>query len=199
MHDGGVAARSEVGCSPAPGGGSAASESKGGQKQAYERAHHLSDVRRSHRVPPFEGWLLGWRAMRAQDLMTSDVLTLPASATVAEASALVSEYEVRHVPIVGDNGALVGVLTDRDLQRVDGLLAHEVENREAAEHVLGARVTGLLGGVPPTCTPDTHVDALIDLFLSERLGAIVVTDPDAKVLGIVSVLDVLAAARGRLG
>ncbi len=47
-------------------------------------------------------------------VMTSPVTSLDASATVAEATLLMAERSIRHVPVRRD-GALVGVVTERDL------------------------------------------------------------------------------------
>lgn len=137
--------------------------------------------------------------MRAADLMTDDVLTLPVTATVADAVSLIAENEVRHVPLVDADGRLSAVLSDRDVRRIDGLLAVDVGDTEAADNVLAAPVTGLVGGPPLSIDTTTEADDIIDVFLRERVGALVVTDPDQRVVGIVSVLDVLAAAKGRLG
>ncbi|MFK7987241.1 MAG: HPP family protein [Sandaracinaceae bacterium] len=137
--------------------------------------------------------------MRAADLMTNDVFTLPVTATVADAVSLIAENEVRHIPLVDADGRLSAVLSDRDVRRIDGLLAVDVGDAEAAEHVLAAPITGLVGGPPLSIDTTTEVDDIIDVFLAERVGALVVTDPDQRVVGIVSVLDVLAAAKGRLG
>lgn len=47
-------------------------------------------------------------------VMTSPVMSLDASATVAEATLMMAERSIRHVPVRRD-GALVGVVTERDL------------------------------------------------------------------------------------
>ena len=136
--------------------------------------------------------------MRASDLMTTDVMTLPHDATVAEAIAALTELEVRHVPLVKD-GRLVAVLSDRDLRQVDGLIAVGVGQKKRETNVLDAQVSQLIGATPITCSPDASADDVIDILVGERIGAVVVVDDDQRVLGIVSTIDVLAAAHGRLG
>ena len=56
--------------------------------------------------------------MIARELMTGRPATLTAQATIAEAWDMMRELEIRHVPVTQD-GALVGMLSDRDLARVD--------------------------------------------------------------------------------
>ncbi len=52
---------------------------------------------------------------QAQDLMTSPLLTLRSDASVDEAIAMVAEQRIRHLPVVGADGKLVGLLTQSNL------------------------------------------------------------------------------------
>jgi predicted transcriptional regulator len=56
--------------------------------------------------------------MRARDLMTPNPVTVAPQARIAEAWDLMRELEIRHIPVVA-NGALVGMLSDRDLAHLD--------------------------------------------------------------------------------
>jgi CBS domain-containing protein len=53
-------------------------------------------------------------AMRAGTLMTTYPATVTTKATIAEALDLMRALDIRHVPVV-ESGALVGLLSDRDL------------------------------------------------------------------------------------
>lgn len=138
------------------------------------------------------------RLVRAEDLMTPDVVTLDTSATIADAIATVTEHEVRHIPIL-DGERLVGIVSDRELRRVDGLLAQRIGQPDRSENVLGSPLTALISRPPVTCRASTHVDEVIDLLVFESVGAVVVLDDDDQIAGIISTVDVLEAARGRLG
>lgn len=130
--------------------------------------------------------------------MTEAVVTLDTGSTVADAVTTVTEHEVRHVPIL-DGDRLVGIVSDRDLRRVEGLLAQRVGDLDRSDNVLGSPVTALISRVPVTCKRSTHVDEVIDLLVFESVGAVVVLEDDGDIAGIVSVIDVLEAARGRFG
>ena len=56
--------------------------------------------------------------MRARDFMTANPVTVAPQARIAEAWDLMRELEIRHMPVVAD-GALVGMLSDRDLAHLD--------------------------------------------------------------------------------
>ncbi len=129
--------------------------------------------------------------------MTADVIILPSTATVGDAIETVSQNDVRHVPIL-DNGHVVGLISDRDLRRIEGMLAPSVGDNVNSLAVLAAPITTLVWGDPITAGPDTDADDLIEIFLGDRVGAIPIVDDSGTLVGIVSVLDVLAAARGKL-
>jgi CBS domain-containing protein len=55
---------------------------------------------------------------RIGDVMTRDVMTLDANATAADATLLMAEHSIRHVPVVQARGGVtrvIGVLSERDL------------------------------------------------------------------------------------
>jgi IMP dehydrogenase len=58
------------------------------------------------------------KVKRSEAGMIVDPITLPASATLAEAEGLMSRYRISGVPITDDDGRLVGILTNRDIRFV---------------------------------------------------------------------------------
>src|SRR5262249_44167840 len=56
--------------------------------------------------------------MRAQDLMSPNPVTVSPEMSVAEVWDLMREHAIRHIPVL-DRGALVGMLSDRDLAHFD--------------------------------------------------------------------------------
>jgi IMP dehydrogenase len=56
------------------------------------------------------------KVKRSQSGMIVDPITLPPSATLAQAEAIMAHYRISGVPIVDDAGRLVGILTNRDIR-----------------------------------------------------------------------------------
>ncbi len=50
-----------------------------------------------------------------QDIMTTDLWTLKATDSLEAARHLMTEKHIRHIPIVDEQGGLVGLVTHRDL------------------------------------------------------------------------------------
>jgi len=49
------------------------------------------------------------------EIMTTDLFTLQAEASLAEAEQLMKEHRVRHIPIIDDANKLLGLITQRDI------------------------------------------------------------------------------------
>lgn len=69
------------------------------------------------------------RVKRSESGMIIDPVTLPVTATIGEAQAIMKQYKIGGIPIISDDGILVGILTNRDLRfehnktiRVDELM-----------------------------------------------------------------------------
>lgn len=58
---------------------------------------------------------LGIRKGLAADIMTSPVISIPPTATLAEAAALLSRQGINRLPVLDEQGKLLGILTRSDL------------------------------------------------------------------------------------
>ena len=85
--------------------------------------------------------------MKVKDIMTTDLKTCSPDTTVAEAAHLMWEGDCGILPVV-DEGALVGVVTDRDMY-----IALATQNARASQLRVGAVATTTL----TTCEPEDDV------------------------------------------
>jgi CBS domain-containing protein len=136
--------------------------------------------------------------MRAGSLMTTRPVTVTTKATIAEALALMRDLDIRHVPVV-EHGALVGMLSDRDLAYLDvGASLTDVGatrlRRELSTPVVKAMSSDVI-----YVEPETDVSEIVALLLEHKIGAVPVVHPDTRaVVGIVSYIDVLRAVQDAL-
>ena len=56
------------------------------------------------------------KVKRAESVMIFDPVTINDNATVADALALMKEFKIGGIPVINDDGALVGIVTNRDLR-----------------------------------------------------------------------------------
>ena len=140
--------------------------------------------------------------LTAEDLMSRDVICIPATASLRTAARRLIESGVTGAPVVDDDGRCVGVLSHTDLAR---FLAREqpcpvAENEVFAEWQLddveslpGEEVARYLTRSAITASGLTRIGELAELMCDARVHRVLITDPRGKVIGIVSSLDVLRA------
>ena len=134
--------------------------------------------------------------MLAKDIMTENPVTATELMPVAEALSLLYELDVRHLPVVRGR-ELAGIISDRDLRAFSA--PSEDEAIEALEKARSSQVGGFMNTDPICVDPETDVKEVVELMLSNRIGAIPVCDPDTgDLLGIVSYVDVLRALQDTL-
>ena len=137
--------------------------------------------------------------MNARDVMTPNPMTIRSQATVAEAWDLMGEMEIRHVPVV-DDGTLVGMLSDRDLGRLDVTRMLVAEGADALRQELATPVAKLMSLDVIAAEPETELGDIVDVLVEHKVGALPVVHPDTRELvGIISYVDVLRALQDRLG
>ncbi|EWG07422.1 MAG: hypothetical protein ASUL_05501 [Candidatus Aramenus sulfurataquae] len=54
---------------------------------------------------------------KAEEVMTAHLITIKADSPVTGALSLMRTYNIRHLPVVDDNGNLVGIISIRDIAR----------------------------------------------------------------------------------
>jgi len=136
--------------------------------------------------------------MTARDLMTSDPLTVTPQASIAEVWDLMREVDVRHLPVV-EADALVGMVSDRDLARVDIARLLKAEGAGAVRDELATPIVRVMSSDVIAVTPDTEIGEVIGLLIDHKIGAVPVVEEETReVLGIISYVDVLRALRGVL-
>lgn len=119
----------------------------------------------------------------ASDIMSTDVVTIPQTATVRDALRAFDELDVRHLPVVDERREVVGMLSDRDLLRFD-----------RSGEALAQPISEVMSSDVIVVTPATEVTEIIDLMTENRIGAVPVVDNDSQLAGIVSYVDVLREA-----
>lgn len=110
--------------------------------------------------------------------------------TLAEASALMSEHAVRHLPVLKD-GNVVGVLSDRDVAVIESLASTPAER---------IRVVEAMTPVPYAVPADTPLVRVVRRMAAEKYGCAIVTDASGRdAIGIFTTTDALDVLRTLLG
>ena len=126
------------------------------------------------------------------DVMTHNVVTLPDSATVAQAWDLLSQKGIGQAPVVDASHMLIGQLSRADLTRADRLPAPD-SNAVAWHALLARNVTELMASPVPSVATDTDIRRVARVLLDTGLPGLPVVDDAGLVLGFVSRSDILRA------
>ncbi|SIQ78213.1 MULTISPECIES: CBS domain-containing protein [unclassified Bosea (in: a-proteobacteria)] len=110
-----------------------------------------------------------------------DLVTVLPHRTLAEAIKTLSEKRIGAVVVMGADGALVGILSERDIIRALGAKG-EAALESAVSSVMTAKVV--------TCRPQTSVDELMEIMTMGRFRHVPVVE-NGRVTGIVSIGDVV--------
>lgn len=136
--------------------------------------------------------------MRVRDLMTTEVFTLDPDRDFVSADQLMRLRHVRHVPIV-KAGALIGLVTHRDLMRAEAKLLLDVAKLdrtryedEAEEEMVSVRIGDYMTeGDLATCAPSTPADDAARLMLTKKIGCVLVVD-EGRLVGILTESDLVS-------
>jgi acetoin utilization protein AcuB len=136
--------------------------------------------------------------MTARELMTPNPVTVTVEESLVDAWDLMRELDIRHVPVVQD-GALVGMLSDRDLGHLDMTRMAMGEGADALRRELAKPIIDVMRSDVIFVEPETGLNDVIALLIEHKVGALPVVQPDTReLLGIVSYIDVLRAVQDSL-
>lgn len=125
--------------------------------------------------------------MRLDDVMSRGVLKVAPWATAELAWQMMQLKNIHHLVVV-DDGAVAGVISDRDLG-----------GRRGPAVRAGRTVSDLMTTRVITAEPTTTIKRAAALMRGHAVGCLVVTDTRGKVAGIVTVADLLETiGRGTL-
>jgi CBS domain-containing protein len=139
--------------------------------------------------------------MKVRDVMSRDVITVTPAMTLKEAAGLLVQHRISGVPVVDEDGDVVGVLSEADVlvkegggPRRDGLLGWLFEPDDAVRDKLGARTVGEAMTTPPlTVGPQAPVHKAAARMVQDEVNRLPVVDEAGRIVGIVTRADLVRA------
>ena len=118
---------------------------------------------------------------RAKDIMVKDVYTIGGKAKVALARLKMLRYSIGALPVVENDGKLIGIITLRDIELagndISSILVEDLMSRELV-----------------TCTEDTSMKRLVEIMIKTGIQRIPVVK-NKKLIGFVTQTSIIKAAR----
>lgn len=127
--------------------------------------------------------------MQIREIMSHPVITCPITSTLDHAARLMWEFDCGTIPVVGDDGRVAGVVTDRD-----ACMAAYTQARPLSAIPV---TTAMSKDVVASHATDS-VEAVESLMKASQVRRVPVLDSTDKVIGLVSMNDLARlAARAR--
>lgn len=134
--------------------------------------------------------------MKVRDYMSATVISANLRDGLHQTWERMHERHVRHMPVLDEHERLVGIISDRDVRRPDGVDEGNLVHAFALDdHV---KVEQAMTGHPDTVRPEAPIGAALDLFLAHGYGALPVCEDGGHVVGMLSTHDMLRAFKDSL-
>lgn len=135
--------------------------------------------------------------MRVRDWMNDSPITANLRDGAHQTFTRMHEHGIRHMPVLGEDGRLAGMVSDRDLRRPDSL---DDDPNVVHPWVLDnhTRVESLMTPRPLTVQAEAPLVEALDAMVEHRFGALPVLDGE-RLVGVISATDLLRAYRQHLG
>ena len=142
----------------------------------------------------------------AQDIMTREVITVSKSTSVKDLARILVANNISGVPVIDENGVLVGIVTESDLifqnkklqippviTILDSFLfLHTPEKMEKEMmKIAGASVSDIYTSEVITISPGTPLDEIATMMTDKKIHTLPVVTGNRKMVGIVGKKDLL--------
>jgi CBS domain-containing protein len=147
--------------------------------------------------------------MIVAEVMTRDIIAVQPATSLGEAARWMVQHHVSGLPVLDDDGRLIGILTEGDLLRrpelgtssrqaswLKGFMKTAAMAAEYA-HTHGRRVGDVMTRNPVFVRPEASLTKATELMLQKRVKRLPVLQDD-KLVGMLTRFDVLTTLAGKL-
>lgn len=125
-----------------------------------------------------------------RDWMTAPVIHITPETTLPEAHQLMAENNVRRLPVVGDNGRLVGILTRGDVRGAEPSQATSLSVWELNYLLSNLCVDELMTKNPVVIQEEATIGEAARMMLDYRISGLPVINRFGKLVGIITESDI---------
>jgi CBS domain-containing membrane protein len=127
-------------------------------------------------------------SLRVRDLMTPDVRVVRPDDSIDTLRELMQEKGIRHVPVVDEEGMLVGLVSERDVLRRAAGLEGDVPLSVSRDLSSAVKVSELMTWDPETVESDEAAAAAAAVMLDNKYGCLPVIE-QGTLVGILTEAD----------
>lgn len=125
-----------------------------------------------------------------RDVMSTNLTTLDHESRLLDAVLSMRSSGYRHLPVV-NREKLVGVISDRDVQRAAPSLLSKISQEEYNRIFEGTPITRIMVKNVITVNPTTPLRDAVRIVYENKFGCLPVVEGDNRLVGMVTVTDLL--------
>jgi len=125
--------------------------------------------------------------MLIRDIMTSNVITIPSTTSLANARRILSTHQIKHLPVV-DKEKLIGIVTKNDLDKAGPSELTTFSKQELNYLLNRLTVKEVMNRDLATISPDAHVEEALILAQVSKSRSFLVIENN-RLVGIVTTND----------
>ncbi len=132
--------------------------------------------------------------MFVSDRMATDLVTAGLDLKIADAKKLMTEKNIRHLPVVDDTGKLLGIVSDRDMRdAMPSTLLKKPDYDITLGKIGNYSVADIMTRNCLTIYPYYTIQDTLLVMQKKKVGALPVVDEEGNLKGILSTRDLLKA------
>jgi len=130
--------------------------------------------------------------MRVRELMNRNLVTIGESNSCRDAVARMHRAQIRHLPVLKDDGTLVGVITDRDLRHhlFSPPVYRAIGTSPIDTLLQAARVSEIMSAPAVTVESSQDITEAAGVMLRDKIGSLPVIE-GGRLVGIITETDLL--------
>lgn len=136
--------------------------------------------------------------MLVRERMSTRPVTIRADTSITEALRTMRERQVRRLPVLNDEGRMVGIVSEKDLLYASPSPATSLSIYEMHYMLSQLLVTELMSRDVITVTPDTPLEEAALLMVDNTIGGLPVMEGD-RLVGIITETDIFKVFLELLG
>ncbi|NJE05750.1 IMP dehydrogenase [Thermococcus sp. M36] len=120
------------------------------------------------------------KVKRAERFIVEDVITIGPDETLEYALFLMERNNIDGLPVIDENGRIVGIITKKDIAAKEGNLVRDVMTGEVI-----------------TAGEDISVEKALDIMVTNRIARLPVVNAEGKLVGIITMSDLMMRRKYR--
>jgi acetoin utilization protein AcuB len=137
--------------------------------------------------------------MLVKERMTSPAMTVTADTTFQDALKLMRDQKFRRIPVVDQEGKLIGIVSERDLLHASPSPATSLSVWEVNYLLWKLKVADIMTHHVITISQDAPIEDAANLMVTRKIGGLPVVNSTNQVVGVITETDIFRAFAEMLG